>query len=554
MKKRIHIPAFLLVALVILMSSCNRVVIKVESVPENTPEDQPIYITGNFNNWDPGEERFQLTRHPDNAYYITLPPGFGQVDYKFTRGDWTTVEKGICGEEINNRSLMTNRVDTAVLTIESWNDLDPINCPKLTIVIDSIPENTPQDDVIAIASNLNSWDPDNASITQKTEGGKRYITIDRPAGVSRLEYKLTRGDLSNSESDEYGNEIPNRSLDFGISDTVNITVRGWADMPKEKPSKVVLIIDNLPKNTPPSDQVFLAGNINSWISGDKNFEFQRNNKGQLFYTFPRKNFVLDYKITRGGWGTVEVDKNGYDISNRQLDLGKADTVHIDVARWKDRGRTGDDDITLVINQLPPTTPDRAKIYVSGDFNGWDPGKLRYMFWHDSDGRYFINLPRKNGDFEFRITRGSWESAEIGKEGVDLPPYRMNYNDFDTLYLQVENWKDLPMIPHPDQLTLVIDHLPKNTPENAKIYLAPDFNGWDPGDKKLIFSKLNNGQPYLTIPITGSTMDYKITRGGWNTVEVDRDGNETENRKLFTGFADTVHIQVVRWRDLHVDWE
>jgi len=131
---------------------------------------------------------------------------------------------------------------------------------------------------------------------------------------------------------------------------------------------------------------------------------------------------------------------------------------------------------------------------------------------------------------------------------------MNYNDFDTLYLQVENWKDLPTINHPHQLTLVIDHLPNNTPENANIYLAPDFNGWDPGDKNLIFSKLNNGQPYLTIPIPGSEMDFKITRGSWSTVEVDHDGNETENRKLFTGFADTVHIQVVRWRDLDVDWE
>lgn len=548
MKKLSNITLIFTLGLV-LLAACNRVVIKVENIPANTPAGQPIYITGNFNNWDPGENRYQLTLGPDSAYYYTLPPGFGQVDYKFSRGDWTTVEKGICGEEIDNRSLNTNAVDTAIVSIASWNDLDPINCPKLTIVIDNIPENTPEEDIIAIASNLNSWDPDNASISKKTASGERYITINRPPGVSKLEYKLTRGDLSTSESDEFGNELPNRTLEFGKSDTIRVSVQGWTDQNDNRSQNVVLILNHLPENTPPADRIFLASNLNSWISGDKNYEFQRNNKGQLFYRFPRKKIQLDYKITRGGWNTVEVDKNGYDISNRQINLENADTVYLDIKRWKDVGKTGDDDITIVIEHIPATTPQKAKIYISGNFNDWDPGRLRYLFWEGHNGTYYINLPRRNGDIEFRITRGSWETAQIDAYGSDMTSYLHNYNDFDTLFLQIENWKDLPTKPYKKTVTIVIDKKPKNTPTYAAIYLAPDFNGWNPGDDRLIFDRLADGRPVITIPVHDRSMQYKITRGGWNTAEVNALGQEIENRILYLGFADTVHVDIAKWRDL-----
>ena len=548
MKRKNQISLLILAATLLLLSSCNQVVIKLDNIPQNTPKGQPIFITGNFNNWDPGEDRFQLTLAPDSNYYITLPPGFGQVDYKFTRGDWTTVETGICGEEISNRSLLTNRIDTATLTIESWNDLDPIDCPKLTILIDDIPNNTPENDIIAMASNINSWDPDDASISKKTASGQRYITINRPPGMSKLEYKLTRGDLSSSESDEFGNQLPNRSVEFGTVDTVKISVKGWADISTNKSDKVVLILQ-LPKNTPPQDPVYMANNLNSWTSGDKNYQFQRNKNGQLFYAFPRKNLQIDYKITRDGWNTVEVDKNGYDISNRQLDLSIADTIFLEVARWKDMGRTGDNDITIVLEKLPENTPYKAKIYISGSFNDWNPGRLRYMFWQNDNGQYYINLPRRNGDFEFRITRGSWESAQIGKEGLDIPAYLFNYNDFDTLFLQVDNWKDLPTNSYPDKVTLVIDDMPINTPTTSKFYLAPDFNGWDPEDEHLVFSTLPDGRPAITIPVREKSIQFKITRGGWDKVEVNRSGYEIEDRTLYFGFADTIHLDVTRWRDL-----
>lgn len=546
MRNNIHIIVLLAFGLV-FMASCKRVVIRVDSIPGNTPKGQPIFVTGNFNNWDPGEEMHIMTLESDSNYYIMLPPGFGTVEYKFTRGDWTTVEKDICGEEISNRFLSISQIDTITNSILSWNDLDPVDCPRLTIMIGDVPDNTPKDNIIAIASNLNSWDPDDASIFERNSLGELFVTINRPPGINKIEYKMTRGDLSTSESDEFGNDLPIRTLEFGKKDTVKVSIQGWTDLPETKSKRVVLIIGNLPENTPKHDNLFLASNLNSWISGDMNYQFQMNKDGQLFYPVPRKKSMLDFKITRGGWNTVEVDKNGWDIDNRKIDLQNTDTVYIDVKRWKDMGRPGDDDITVVLCKIPESTPSNAKFYISGTFNGWNPGRIRHKFHRDSNGDHYVNLPRKDGDFEMRITRGSWESAQVDEYGSDLYAYKYNYNDFDTLFIEVENWKDLPR-KRMRNVTLVIDRLPIKTPGHDNIFLAPDFNGWNPEDNRLIFDELPDGRPAITIPTRGKGMEYKITRGGWRTVEVDGNGDEMPNRTLYFGFADTVYIKVKKWRD------
>ena len=67
---------FLLIAALLILTSCQQVVVQVDDIPSNTPKDQPIYITGNFNNWDPGEERYRLELNADSSYTIQLPPGF----------------------------------------------------------------------------------------------------------------------------------------------------------------------------------------------------------------------------------------------------------------------------------------------------------------------------------------------------------------------------------------------------------------------------------------------------------------------------------------------
>ncbi len=537
----------LAVAVLLLFASCKRVVVKVDRIPSNTPRGQSIYITGNFNNWDPGELRYRMDLNPDSSYTIKLPPGLGTIEYKFTRGDWTSVEKDICGYELSDRSITIGEEDTVVNSIESWNDRDPVNCPRLTLVVPELPKDTPDSAKISIAGTFNSWNPDQGSVMQTGKNGQHYITIQKPANVSEIEFKVTRGSMATSESDQYGNPLPNRKLVFGKQDTVKLNVEGWIDKNESGPNKIALIIRKLPSNTLSSDDIFFVSSMNNWLPGDRNYQFQKNKKGLYEIDLPRKKQTVEYKITHGDWWQEEVDRFGYDIPNRSIDLDKQDTVYIDVQNWKDRSQSPDHDVTLTLTKIPSNTPVNDKIYIAGNFNNWNPGKRKDQLQKNASGYWSISIPRETGDLDFKFTRGSWNSLEVDKYGSGIPNRHYLYNDIDTLYLEVANWSDLPRF-DARQVTIVLNSIPATTPAGQNIFIVGTFNNWDPGDRKYIMSTLKNGKNYITLKKSGDQIEYKITRGDWNTAEVDKNGNEIANRTLAYGFADTVYINIAKWRD------
>lgn len=257
--------------------------------------------------------------------------------------------------------------------------------------------------------------------------------------------------------------------------------------------------------------------------------------------------MLEFKVTRGSWSTVEVDRFGFDIPNRIVNLQEADTVYIEISAWKDRVRVEDLELTLKLDNLPPSTPSNADFYLAGDVNGWNASRNKYRFRQGDDGNYYLDIPRTNNMLSYKITRGSWDAVEVGVNGQDIPNRSLYYKDADTITIDIANWKDKPLFDN-HRVTLVIDQLPNTTPTNARIYLAPDFNGWDPEDKRLIFNRLPDGRPYITVSGGDNSFEYKITRGGWGRVEVDQYGNEIADRMLNYGFADTVYIRVAGWRD------
>src|SRR5258706_12771163 len=76
--------------------------------------------------------------------------------------------------------------------------------------------------------------------------------------------------------------------------------------------KVRIEINSLPANTPPNSTIFIAGNFNSWDPQNKNYQFQKNDKG-YFLELPLSPGLYEFKITRGGWDKVECKNDGKDI-------------------------------------------------------------------------------------------------------------------------------------------------------------------------------------------------------------------------------------------------
>lgn len=98
--------------------------IKITALPENTPSADSIYIAGNFNTWNPGNADFIVKKQADGTHQIIINPPVGNVEFKFTRGNWATVEGNAQGGQRPNRVInYTGQPKTEEVSILTWEDL-----------------------------------------------------------------------------------------------------------------------------------------------------------------------------------------------------------------------------------------------------------------------------------------------------------------------------------------------------------------------------------------------------------------------------------------------
>ncbi|RPE00170.1 alpha/beta hydrolase [Aureibaculum marinum] len=96
---------------------------QVTFVVKKFPKDSAntdIYISGDFENWSGGQDKYRLQRLK-NFYLITLPPQKGTINFKFTKGSWKTVETDQNNKAIENRHYLFNIPnDTVYVEIRNW--------------------------------------------------------------------------------------------------------------------------------------------------------------------------------------------------------------------------------------------------------------------------------------------------------------------------------------------------------------------------------------------------------------------------------------------------
>ena len=99
-----------------------QITLKITTIPSNTPASSTIYVAGNFNGWNPGST--PMVADGLGNYTYTVPEGNGVLEYKFTRGAWSSVEGNAAGGDISNRTAtFTGSAQNLNLTVQSWKDL-----------------------------------------------------------------------------------------------------------------------------------------------------------------------------------------------------------------------------------------------------------------------------------------------------------------------------------------------------------------------------------------------------------------------------------------------
>ena len=118
--------------------SGNSVTFVVE-VPEHTPKNKSLFLSGNFEDWSGGKEDYKLQQQ-DDKFYITLKEKRDKIQYKFTLGSWGTVERDAKGRDIQNRNYTFKKPnDTIKVNIESWvatTENSPLVLPENVVVYD----------------------------------------------------------------------------------------------------------------------------------------------------------------------------------------------------------------------------------------------------------------------------------------------------------------------------------------------------------------------------------------------------------------------------------
>ncbi len=101
-----------------------------------------------------------------------------------------------------------------------------------------------------------------------------------------------------------------------------------------------------------------------------------------------------------------------------------------------------------------------------------------------------------------------------------------------------------------QITIIIDSLPSSINyQKEKIYVAGNFNNWNPSDDKYIM-RSDNGKFSITFtPQSIDQIEFKFTRGGWETGEVLQDGSFQPNHIYRYHDNMMIHEEVQSWQDV-----
>jgi len=83
-----------------------------------------------------------------------------------------------------------------------------------------------------------------------------------------------------------------------------------------------------------------------------------------------------------------------------------------------------------------------------------------------------------------------------------------------------------------------------------IFLAGDFNNWNPADTSWQLKQLPAGNYELIKNMPKGNYSFKVTKGSWNMVESGTSGQDKDNRDLIINHDTTVTINIEGWKDDH----
>lgn len=129
---------------------------------------------------------------------------------------------------------------------------------------------------------------------------------------------------------------PAEALASGMLATLGLLLIGLVPAPQAPQSVYVRFeLGQLPASTRPDAVLSLATNVTGWDPAHECCRFERTGAGYVLSLRVPRGALLEYKLTRGSWATVETRADGSPHENRTLDVLASVRIRLQVERWAD---------------------------------------------------------------------------------------------------------------------------------------------------------------------------------------------------------------------------
>lgn len=115
---------------------------------------------------------------------------------------------------------------------------------QVTLIVDSLPEDTPPDAVLHVAGNFSAWQPGDAQFALNRDAeGRHHITF-TPSSYTLL-YKFTMGSWATVEGNAKGEARADRMADAQPGDTLYHTIATWEGVEDSSTATANVFIDSM---------------------------------------------------------------------------------------------------------------------------------------------------------------------------------------------------------------------------------------------------------------------------------------------------------------------
>jgi predicted alpha/beta superfamily hydrolase len=424
------------------------------AVPETTAPEASIYLSGSAAELGGGKPDGVKLYKAMNSRYATvlaIAPGTS-LEFKVTRGSVGTEAKGARGEDIPSHTHQTgNGLQRVEVSVARWGDVPLTLTFKVTV-----PPETPADAKVVLKG-AHAVFGGATGLELTYENGTTFSASVSPARGAALAFDTRLTQPSEQvELDLAGAVRPTRTLTVTGDETLNVMVERWGPETGGSTEPRLVFVVTVPGITPANSTLWLAGNrpeLGGWPTNGSGVQLSKVVGGRYATSISfAPGTGLEYKVTRGSWGTVEKGSEGQEIGNRTYRTGTGyERTFATVARWADIDSLPPVPgvLTGTIEYLREVTPSntllRKRDVIIWLPPGYDPnGTRRYPVLYMHDGQNLMDASTayagewgvdetaqqlvQKGEVEPLIIVGVYNTANRGPEYTQVPDDR--YEEVD----------------------------------------------------------------------------------------------------------------------------